>query len=275
MIRVERERVAYYQFLGLKDFPGLLHFVSGREGGVSVGGQAALNLGFMDEDREDFVLTNRVLLAGVVGCEVDAFTFGEQKHTTHVEVVSAEQRGAGAREKVTRLPATDALITRESGICLTVLAADCVPVLLYDPRERVIAAVHAGWRGTVGRIVAGTVERMRDEFGCDPRNVFVGIGPSIGPCCFEVGEEVVEAAREGLGDLQGLVVNGERAGKYLLNLWEANRRQLEEIGVRASNIETAAVCTVCHHDRFFSYRGDRGNTGRFGAGIMLKTEIGC
>lgn len=127
MIRVERDRVAYYQFLGLKDFPGLLHFVSGREGGGSVGGQAALNLGFMDEDRVDSVLTNRMLLAGAIGCEVDAFTFGEQKHTTHVEVVSAEQRGAGAREKVTRLPATDALITREPGICLTVLAADWCP----------------------------------------------------------------------------------------------------------------------------------------------------
>lgn len=78
-----------------------------------------------------------------------------------------------------------------------VLAADCVPVLMYDPRVRVIAAVHAGWRGTVGRITAKTVERMREEFGCDPRDVIVGIGPSIGPCCFEVGEEVVEAARRG------------------------------------------------------------------------------
>lgn len=275
MIRVERKGIVYYQFLGLKDFPGLLHFVSGREGGDSAGGQAALNLGFMEEDREEVVLTNRMLLAEAVGCAVDDFTFGEQKHTTRVEVVSALQRGAGAREKATRLPVTDALITRERGICLTVLAADCVPVLLYDPREQVIAAVHAGWRGTVGRIAVGTIERMRDEFGCAPRDVLVGIGPSIGPCCFEVGEEVIEAARKSLGDLRGIVENGDRAGKYLLNLWEANRRQLKESGVRESNIEIAAVCTVCHCDQFFSYRGDRGNTGRFGAGIMLKTEMEC
>ena len=137
-----------------------------------------------------------------------------------------------------------------------VLAADCVPVLMYDSRMRVIAAVHAGWRGTVGRIAAQTVERMQDEFGCDPRDVIVGIGPSIGPCCFEVGEEVVEAAREGLGN-------------YQLNLWEANRRQLRQVGVEDARIEVAGICTVCHHDQFFSYRGDRGNTGRFGAGIML------
>ena len=150
-----------------------------------------------------------------------------------------------------------------------VLAADCVPVLMYDPRVRVIAAVHAGWRGTVGRITAKTVERMREEFGCEPRDVIVGIGPSIGPCCFEVGEEVVEAAREGLGDLTGLIEPGKQAGKYLLNLWEANRRQLRQVGVEDIRIEVAGICTVCHHDRFFSYRGDRGNTGRFGAGIML------
>ena len=248
MIRVERDKVAFYQFLELRDFPGLIHFVSGREGGVSVGGQSALNLGFMDEDRDDRVLTNRILLAEAVGCGVDDFIFGEQKHTTHVEVVTRAQRGRGGREKATRLPSTDALITRETGVCLMVLAADCVPVLMYDPRMRVIAAVHAGWRGTVGRIAAKTEERMREEFGCDPRDMIVGIGPSIGPCCFEVGEEVVE---------------------YQLNLWEANRRQLRQVGVEDARIEVAGICTVCHHDQFFSYRGDRGNTGRFGAGIML------
>ena len=150
-----------------------------------------------------------------------------------------------------------------------VLAAACVPVLMYDSRMRVIAAVHAGWRGTVGRIAAQTVERMQDEFGCDPRDVIVGIGPSIGPCCFEVGEEVVEAAREGLGNLEGLVKTGKQPGKYQLNLWEANRRQLRQVGVEDARIEVAGICTVCHHDQFFSYRGDRGNTGRFGAGIML------
>lgn len=130
-----------------------------------------------------------MLLAEAVGCSVDNFTFGEQKHTTHVEVVTRAQRGRGGREKATRLPSTDALITRETGVCLMVLAADCVPVLMYDSRMRVIAAVHAGWRGTVGRIAAQTVERMRDEFGCDTRDVIVGIGPSIGPCCFEVGKK--------------------------------------------------------------------------------------
>ena len=140
---------------------------------------------------------------------------------------------------------------------------------MYDSRMRVIAAVHAGWRGTVGRIAAQTVERMRDEFGCDTRDVIVGIGPSIGPCCFEVGEEVVEAAREGLGNLEGLVETGKQPGKYQLNLWEANRRQLRQVGVEDARIEVAGICTVCHHDHFYSYRGDRGNTGRFGAGIML------
>ncbi|HJA14721.1 MAG TPA: peptidoglycan editing factor PgeF [Candidatus Butyricimonas faecavium] len=269
MIKVERDKVAFYQFLGLRDFPGLSHFVSGREGGVSVGRQTALNLGFMDEDRDERVLVNRMLLAEAIGCGVDDFTLGEQKHTTHVEVVDRVQRGRGGRGKATRLPSTDALITKETGVCLMVLAADCVPVLMYDSRMRVIAAVHAGWRGTVGKIAAKTVERMREEFGCDPRDIIIGIGPSIGPCCFEVGEEVIEAAGEGLGDLKGLVEPGKQTGKYQLNLWEANRRQLRQVGVEDTCIEVAGICTVCHRDQFFSYRGDRGNTGRFGAGIML------
>ena len=138
MIRVEREYVPFYRFAGLSRFPELNHFVSGREGGVSTGGRFSLNLGFMDEDSMENVLVNRELLANAVGCNLDAFTFGEQKHTTHIEVVDTTKRGKGGKEKESRLPATDGLITRDSGICLMVLAADCVPVLLYDPEERVM-----------------------------------------------------------------------------------------------------------------------------------------
>lgn len=170
MIRVEREKLAFYQFLGLQDFPGLIHFILGREGGVSVGGQTALNLGFMDEDRENCILINRMLLAETTGCGVDDFILGKQKHTTYVEVETRVQRGRGRREKATRLSSTDALITRETDVCQIVLAAD-TPVLLYDPRVRVIAAVHVGWRGSEGRITAETVERMREEF-CGNRGAF-------------------------------------------------------------------------------------------------------
>lgn len=271
MIRVNDDQVPFYQFAGWKDYSEIVHFVSGREGGVSVGGQATLNLGFLEEDFTDVVLTNRALLAEVVGTDVRSWTLGEQKHTTHIEIVDEWQRGKGGREKSTRLPATDALITRIPGICLMVLAADCVPVLLYDPVERVVAAVHAGWRGTVGRIAAKTVLRMQSVFHCDPINIVAGIGPSIGKCCFEVGKEVIIAAEEGLGDIRGLVEGGP-ADKYQFDLWEANRRQLEQVGVPTARIEVAGICTVCHSDQFFSYRGDKGNTGRFGAGIMIKTE---
>lgn len=270
MIRIESEKVPFYRFAGLSRYPELIHFVSGREGGVSTGGRSSLNLGFMDEDDTRNVLDNRELLAVSVGCSLDSFTLGEQKHTIHVEVVNQTKRGRGGKEKESRLPSTDGLITREAGICLVVLAADCVPVLLYDPAERVIAAVHAGWRGTVGRIAARTVQCMEAEYHCSPENILVGIGPSIGLCCFEVGEEVIRAAEEGLGTIQGLVEHSDNPGKYRFDLWEANRRQLEEVGVLSSRIEVAGICTVCHHDRFFSYRGDHGDTGRFGAGIMLK-----
>ena len=266
MIRVERDKVTFYQFLGLRSFPGLSHFVSGREGGVSVGGHAALNLGFMDEDRDDRVLTNRMLLAEAVGCSVDNFTFGEQKHTTHVEVVTRAQRGRGGREKATRLPSTDALITRETGVCLMVLAADCVPVLLYDTRKKVVAAIHAGWRGTVARIVEKTVSVMDNQYGSQGKDLIACIGPSISLEAFEVGDEVYQAFCEAGFDMNQIA---RKEAKWHIDLWEANRQQLLAYGVKPEHIEISGICTYHNNDDFFSARRQGIRSGRILSGILL------
>lgn len=272
MLKIVIHGVPFYRFPGLENYRRVEHFVSTRKGGVSGGRQFSLNMGFMVEDAPCNVVANRTLLLSGMGISLDSVVLGEQRHTTNIAVVRKEDAGRGAREKSTRLPQTDALITACQGICLVVLAADCVPILLYDTENHVVAAIHAGWRGTVGQIARKVIEKMGEVFACRPKNIWAGIGPSIGPCCYEVGENVVEKVRDNLGNLTGLVKEGRAFGKYFLNLWEANRRQLLEAGVCSGQIEVAGLCTGCHHDEFFSYRADDGNTGRFAAGIMLRPD---
>lgn len=258
----------YYTFENLSAFSGLLHFVS------SGGNVESLSVGYGAEVPDPFVTRNRMRLASAVGFRPEQLTVGEQVHSSRITVVTENDRGCGALENGSRLPATDALITDCKDICLMTLTADCVPVLLYDPCCEVIAAVHAGWKGTVGGIVAATVERMKTVFGCDPRNMITGIGPSIGKCCFEVGREVAEEFRKiGEGDNR-VVLAGKTADKKNIDLWEVNRRQLLKAGLDAEHIEMAGICTSCGHDRFFSYRFEKGNTGRLGSGLMMSSETG-
>ena len=152
-----------------------------------------------------------------------------------------------------------------------VLSADCVPVLLFEPEKRVVAAVHAGWRGTAAEIVGVTVRVMQEHFGCDLQRVVAAIGPSIGKCCFEVGEEVARVFQQLFPGNQAIVGLGKQPGKYQVDLWEANRKELLACGVKNENIEVAGMCSVCHPDLFFSYRREGEKAGRFGAGIGMKS----
>jgi YfiH family protein len=155
------------------------------------------------------------------------------------------------------------MITQEKGVFLAAMGADCALVLLYDPAAGAVGIVHAGWRGTVLGIVEQGVRKMRREFGCDPAKIIAGIGPSIGPCCYEVGNDVKEAALAG----RGIEEVSPRAGKLFFDLRKANVDQLLAQGVPRGNIEVADICTSCAHDRFFSYRRD-GPTGGRACGIV-------
>jgi len=162
----------------------------------------------------------------------------------------------------------DALVTNQPEVLLTVRTADCVPVLVHDPVRRVVAAIHAGWRGTVEGIVSRTLSIMTQRFGSDPGWMRVGIGPSVGPCCYEVDEPVLERLREGFTDWR-TVVRDTGPGKAVLDLRSLLRQQAEATGVLPQAIRTVNVCTVCHPDLFYSYRRDGTARDTMVSGIML------
>jgi YfiH family protein len=164
----------------------------------------------------------------------------------------------------------DGLITDEAGVLLAAGTADCVPVLLVDPQHRAVGAFHAGWRGTVAGIVGLGVERMRAEFGTHPEDLLAAIGPSIGACCYTVGQDVREQFAEQFPYSDALFrIDPEQPGipKYKIDLWEANRRQLLDVGVKPTGINTVGECTSCTLEasgqpRYFSHRAQAGRTGR-------------
>ncbi|MFV0593576.1 MAG: peptidoglycan editing factor PgeF [Draconibacterium sp.] len=212
-------------------------------------------------DSTSVFAANRKELARLLNIETEQLVFPRQTHTSRVAVVHEIPKQEIAE--------TDALVTNQPGICICVQTADCVPILLFDPQKKVIAAVHAGWRGTVANIVAETVQKMQEEYKSDPINIKAAIGPSIGPVVYEVGSEVEQAARQAIpGSEETLCLNG--AGKYHFNLWEANRRLLIESGVQAQNIGVLEECSFQNQEKYYSARREGVDTGRMVSGIMLR-----
>ena len=269
MLETYLQSLSTFQFHNLSKQSGIDHFVSTRSGGSSPPPYESLNLGFHVEDNAKTVLQNRECLAANVGIPLSDFTIPKQVHSGTVTIVTEEMRGCGAADLDTAVEATDAMITDVPRLYLTVLAADCVLVLFFDPQKRVIAAVHAGWRGTVKLAAQKTAETLKQEFNCNPTDMLVGIGPSIGPCHYEVGTEVISQVQDTFGSTDGYINNETPDGKGYFNLWEANKQQVIEAGIPARNIEVAQICTYCNAHLFFSERHQKGRTGRFGAGIML------
>ncbi len=262
MKQLQYKNVPLWNFENLLKFTNLKHFVSGRAGGVSEGEIGALNLSFRAGDTPQNVEENRRRLAEALGITPARLFFPAQTHSSRVQRVAAQTNPD-------TLTDTDALITNTPGICICVMSADCVPILLYDPVRKAVGAVHAGWRGTVGKILAATVQEMQAEFGTNPVDIIAGIGPSICPDVYEVGPEVIEATQQAFGSKKGVIAKENAQGKGYFNLWEANRMQLLAAGVRASSIEVAGICTYQNSDEFFSARKSGNKAGRFAAGIML------
>ena len=252
------QRVPLWEFESLRRQSGIRHFVSTRDGGVSPEPYATLNLSISTGDERQNVVENRNRLAAGVGISPDQIVSCRQVHQNQVRVVQAGERGIVGE--------ADGLTTAAPGLMLMVLAADCAPLLLYDPARGAVAAVHAGWRGTVAEIAIRAIESMQTAFGCRPEEIRVGIGPSIGPCCYEVGPDVIKEVEQSIGD--ECLLPHSLPGKAFFDLRSANVRQLIGAGVRADRIETAGICTKCSSNSFYSDRARRPN-GRFAAGIML------
>jgi len=202
---------------------------------------------------------NKAKLAEVLDLKTNQMVYPDQTHSNCVAEVR-EVPDAVISE-------TDALVTNQAGLCLCVQTADCVPVLLFDPKAKVIAAIHAGWRGTVGGIVEKAISKMTN-YGASAKNIVAAIGPSISPEIYEVGDEVVAAARKSIPNVEiTLHKNGE--GKSHFNLWEANRQLLLKSGVQAQNIEVLRACSFSEAEKYYSARRDGVDTGRMVSGIMI------
>ena len=263
-------KILPYSYALFNNHPYVVHIVTTRSGGISESPCRALNFGFITEDAPAAVINNRIRLCQSLRVNPRSLTTGEQVHESRVAVVREADKGSGALDLPSRLPRTDAMITNLPRAPLMVLIADCTAVGLYDPVQRVIGMAHAGWRGTAAGIARKTVEQMTSIFGSDPEDMLAGISPSIGPCCYEVGRDVISSFEESFPEAGDHFFLDHKRDKARLDLWQANRWQLVEAGVRNSNIEIAGKCTSCHTDMFYSHRAEKGRTGRFGALIMLR-----
>jgi YfiH family protein len=266
----------YLTFDALEAFPRELDaVVTTRHGGVSRPPYASLNLGGKTGDEPDYVRENRKRAASLVGRERERLVFARQVHGANVAHVPNGFEGGAFDD-------TDALITNAKQTPLVILTADCAAVFLYDTKHNAIGIAHAGWRGTVAGIAAETVEQMGYAFGSQPEDILAGIGPSIGPCCYEVGDEVIFAVEARLPDYtEEILVDPDMAsagsfraavneGHRHFDLWRANELLLIDAGVPEKNIEIARLCTACRTDLFYSHRAEKGVTGRFGGILMLR-----
>jgi len=256
-------------FENLSRYKEIGHFISTRTGGFSSPPYDSLNLGFHVGDDPKTVLKNRGRLATTIGIPLNQLTIARQIHSGNVKIISEELRGKGCADRKEAINATDAMVTDVADICLTILVADCVPMLFFDPSRRVIGVAHAGWQGTLRFIAFNTVRAMERVFGSLPKDIIVGIGPSVGPCCYEVGPEVISQVENILHSKKDYIVNESKDGKGYLDLWKANLEHLLHAGIQRRNVEMARTCTCHNPDLFFSYRHQRGNTGRFGVGIVI------
>jgi len=238
--------------------PGLRHIISTRPGGVSEGSFASLNLGYHVGDDPARVTENRRRLAEAAGYTPDALVAAQQVHGTNLALVGTAERGQGAFSWEQAIPDTDGLLVATPGIPVMIQVADCVPVLIVDPRRHVLALVHAGWRGAVGRIASAAVAQMIARAGTAPADLLVGIGPALCPTCLEVGDEVGEVVARAFGPTA--VISGMT--KPHLDLAAILTADLAGVGVSAAQISASPACTRCCNDRFFSHRGQRGRAGR-------------
>lgn len=243
------------------------HAFTTRLGGVSEGYLSALNLGENRGDEPERVRENYRRLGEAVGIDTARMAYTRQVHGNTVRAVT----GADARELFTPIPYdADGIVTAEPGLALICYTADCVPALLCDAKNGVIGAVHCGWRSSVSDILKNAVDQMR-AMGAETEEICAAFGPAIGYCCFEVGPEVVEAARAYVGELGDLCRENPAAeGKYFLDLRGANVRRLVQLGLRPEHIAASEDCTVCLHDKYWSHRYTKGQRGSQAAVIVLE-----
>ncbi len=243
----------FYRFKSFQAHPKLSHAVTQKSDIYPYNFSLALHTG---EDREKILQNRELLKESLASKQTLHFILADQTHSNHIEIIDkVETRGWSNSHDAIR--SCDALITDLPNVMLAVLTADCVPVLLYDREKEVVAAVHAGWRGTEAKIVEKTIQKMKDYFKSQSEDIIAGIGPSIGSCCYEVGSDVAKHFSDTPHALR------KKGNRYMLDLPFVNYQQLLKSGLPDSNIELSHICTACNTDNYFSYRKEHACSGRF------------
>lgn len=257
----ENEGLKYYTVDEFSKTGLVKHCFTTSCGGVSENEYESLNLRFNSDDKRENVLKNYQIICDEIGVNFKNLVFSKQEHCDTIISVGKEEMGVGIT-RPSKWSEVDGLITNVPGVPLTIFTADCVPVLFLDTKKRVIAAVHSGWRGTVLEISGKCIEKMVCEYGSNPADILVGIGPSIGVCHFEVGDDVADTFRDTFG-CEVL----EKKEKWHVNMQKAIEITLLQEGVLKENIICANICTYCNSDMFFSHRR-MGNKRGTMAGII-------
>lgn len=264
-----REDKSVLGYESLRSCSNISHFVTTRQGGCGAGAYGTFNCSPYCGDEPSVVARNQQRLIATLPYHPRELIIPRQTHGTEVRLIDESFLNAPAETRREMLTGVDALITQLPGCCLCVTTADCIPLLLYDTKRKAVAAIHAGWRGTLNRLVAHTLRQMRQQFGTEGADLLACVGPGISLNSFEVGDEVYEAfCNEGF-DPALIARHNRQTDKYHLDLWEANRLQLIDFGTPATQIELAEICTYLHHEQFFSARRLGIQSGRILSGIQI------
>ncbi len=260
--------IEYLQASIFQDCDFLVHAFCTRQGGASQDEYASLNMSFHEGDEDNNVLQNWGRLAAAFAIPLEQFLVVNQVHGDNIFVIKPYGGYFSSRAEMDY----DAIVTNRANVAICIKTADCVPVFIADRIKKIIAVVHGGWRGTSLGITAKVIRLLQDQYGSSPEHILAAIGPSIGKCCYQVDSTVAESFYKQKGH-EDFLFAGTGKNKWMLDLAEANRRQILDCGINEGNIEVSGCCTMCNQDVFFSHRGAGGITGRQINFMMIKGDV--
>ncbi len=264
---VKKGDLEYIQFPKLLKSGVVRHLFSTRHGGISEGDCAKMNLSFNRGENFKTVLNNYKIICEAEGINTEHLVLSHQTHTNNVICVTKNDCGTGITKP--SFCDVDGLITNQSGVALVTQYADCTPLLFCDPKRKVIATSHAGWRGTAKQIAKVTIEKMIKEYGCEAKDIIACIGPCILNCCYEVDLPVFSEFEKIPYLILDKIFTFKENGKFMLDLVEANRQILINAGVSPDNIDANDICTCCNCEDLHSHRATNGRRGNLAAIIEL------